>query len=100
MYNYSITCNTDRQNDIQPKLLKDAIKNKIAYKERPLMIRELAYKISRFLFTLILFSVVTPYVVLTAVPSASIPGLVAASIVAALVVAMYDIGVFRVECEA
>ena len=63
------------------------------------MLRELAKKISRFLFTLTLFSVITPYVVLTAVPSASLPGLVAASIVAALIVAMYDLGVFRVECE-
>lgn len=63
------------------------------------MIRELVSKISRFLFTLVFFSVITPYIVLTAVPTASIPGLIAASIVAALIVAMYDIGVFRVECE-
>lgn len=63
------------------------------------MIRELVSKISRFLFTLILFSFITPYVVLTAVPNASIPGIVAVSIVAALIVAMYDLGVFRVECE-
>jgi len=63
------------------------------------MIRELFNKISRFLFTLVLFSIITPYVVLTAVPSASIPGLIAVSIVGALIVAMYDLGVFRVECE-
>lgn len=63
------------------------------------MIRELMSKIGRFLFTLVFFSIITPYVVLTAVPGASLPGLIAASIVAALIVAMYDLGVFRVECE-
>lgn len=82
--------------DCQKKQIKTFTDNEERYK----MIRELFNKISRFLFTLVLFSVITPYVVLTAVPSASIPGLVAASIVAALIVAMYDIGVFRVECEA
>lgn len=63
------------------------------------MIQELISKVSRFLLTLVLFSATTAYVILTAVPTAHMPALIAASIVAALIVAMYDIGVFRVECE-
>jgi hypothetical protein len=70
-----------------------------ATKERREMIRELMNKVSRFVFTLILFSASTAHVILAAVPDANKPGLVAASVVAALIVAMYDIGVFRVECE-
>lgn len=63
------------------------------------MVHELANKLSRFTFTLILFSTTTVYVTMTAVPNINKPGLIAASIASALFIAMYDSGVFRVNLD-
>lgn len=94
-----ISCNRRVPKCCNTEHLKAFHCRQTATEERREMIRELMSKVSRFLFTLVLFSTTTAYVILTAVPNAHMPALVAASIVAALIVAMYDIGVFRVECE-